>query len=196
MNRLVPFLCAISMAACGSSEERVEHPQPGGEVRTVKQMPTAASTETATGDLREALLSLQRVHFALDSYSLTDDARTALSEAAEKLRSHEDVALYVQGHADERGTAEYNLGLGERRGRAVADHLTRLGIGADRLSVVSYGEELPLVAGSDQSALAANRRVDFRLMRGEVQIVLEESQAVNDRGQPIQGGEGPSSASP
>lgn len=187
MTRLVLFVSALSLAACGGSEERVEHPQnPGGEVRTVKQMPTAASTETATGDLRDALLSLQRVHFALDSYSLSDEARTALDEAANKLRGHADVALYVQGHADERGTAEYNLGLGERRGRAVADHLVRLGIGADRLSVVSYGEELPLVAGSDQSALAANRRVDFRLMRGEIQIVLEESARVNDQGQTIQ----------
>ncbi len=173
---LLTGLLAGLLLGCGGTEEQVNRPEsPGGEVRTVKQMPTAATTENATGDLRDALLSLQRVHFETDSYSLSEDGRTALSEAADKLRSHADVALYVQGHADERGTAEYNLGLGERRGRAVADHLVRLGIGTDRLSVVSYGEELPLVAGEGDQALAANRRVDFRLMRGDVNIVLGDA---------------------
>lgn len=141
--------------------------------------------EEAAADVRQAMLALRRVHFALDSYSLSADARSALADASQVLRDHPDIALYIEGHADERGTAEYNLALGERRGRAVADHLVRLGIAADRLSVVSYGEEVPLVAGTDSRAMAANRRVDFRLMRGDARLEIGESALVSDSGRAL-----------
>ena len=173
------------ISACGGTSQRVERPGGPGSVRTIREMPQGRSVEEATGDVREAILALRRVHFALDSYSLSAETRSALADASEILRERSGIALYIEGHADERGTAEYNIALGERRGRAVADHLVRLGIAADRLSVVSYGEEAPLVAGSDQRAWAANRRVDFRLMRGEARLEVSDTALVSDRGRPL-----------
>ncbi|MBI2898272.1 MAG: OmpA family protein [Deltaproteobacteria bacterium] len=152
----------------------------------MQEMPTPARTELAQGDMRDVLLSLSRVHFALDSEELPPPSRDALDQAATKLREHPEVALFIEGHADSRGAPEYNLALGQRRGSTVANYLVRSGVGGDRLSVVSYGEERPLADGEDQAAMARNRRVEFRLMRGEVQLVLEEGALVNDRGTVIQ----------
>jgi peptidoglycan-associated lipoprotein len=135
--------------------------------------------------MREILLNLMRVHFALDSEELPPPARDALDGAAAKLREHPEVALFIEGHADQRGAPEYNLALGQRRGATVANYLIRSGVSNDRLSVVSYGEERPLAEGDDQTSLARNRRVEFRLMRGDVQLVLEEGALVNDRGQTL-----------
>lgn len=142
-------------------------------------------TEPAEGELRDVLITLRRVHFQLDSTELTEDSRAALSEAGPKLARHPDVHLYVDGHADERGTEEYNVALSERRARAVSDYLVRLGVAQDNLHIVSFGEGQPLVNQSDSVALAKNRRVDFRLMRGDIQLVVEESDLVGDQGQQL-----------
>ena len=130
------------------------------------------------GQLIDALISLRRVHFAYDSIELTPDSRDALVDARKKLGDNPSVHLYVEGHADERGSTEYNLGLGEQRATIVADYLADLGIGADRLHVVSYGEERPLIEASTEAAWAKNRRVDFRIMQGGLEIFVEEGQTV------------------
>lgn len=145
----------------------------------------SGKTEPAEGELRDVLITLRRVHFQLDSTELTEESRAALSEAGPKLARHPDVHLYVDGHADERGTEEYNVALGERRARVVSDYLVRLGVSKDNLHIVSFGEGQPLVHQSDSVALAKNRRVDFRLMRGDVRLVVEESTLVGDQGQKL-----------
>jgi peptidoglycan-associated lipoprotein len=144
-------------------------------------------TEEATGAMRDLILALRRVHFAFDVSSLTDDARDALTEAASSLNMPElsDVQLWVDGNTDERGTTEYNMSLGERRGQTVVKYLVSLGVDEKRLHVVSYGEENPLVSGSSEHAHAKNRRVDFRLKRGDVEFVLNEGQPVDDQGNPL-----------
>jgi peptidoglycan-associated lipoprotein len=172
------------VAGCGD-EPPPQHATRPPPVRQVDEMPTPNRTEQATGDMREILLQLSRVHFALDSEELPPPARDALDQAAAKLREHPEVALFIEGHADQRGAPEYNLALGQRRGATVANYLIRSGVSNDRLSVVSYGEERPLAEGEDAQAFARNRRVEFRLMRGSVQLVLEEGALVNDRGQAI-----------
>lgn len=131
--------------------------------------------------LEEALITLRRVHFAYDSVELTPDSRDALVTAREKLGNNPSVRLFVEGHADERGTTEYNIGLGERRANVVADYLAALGVSTDRLHVVSYGEERPLVDAPNEAAWAKNRRVDFRIMQGEFEIVVEEGRTVAHR---------------
>ena len=122
-----------------------------------RKAPTPGEVKVATGDLRDLLLALKRVHFALDANTLTEGGRNALDEAAEKLKALPKVALYVDGHTDERGTTEYNMGLGERRAQTVVDYLTRLGIKGERLNTVTFGEELPLGSGSGELQLAKNR---------------------------------------
>lgn len=104
----------------------------------------------------------KRIHFAFDSYDLRSEAREILREKAELLQDNQDLQMVIEGHCDERGTAEYNLALGERRARAAYEFLVLLGVDADRLSIISYGEERPLEEGSSEEAWAKNRRAEFR----------------------------------
>lgn len=99
-----------------------------------------------------------RVFFTFDAYALSADARATLSRQAQWLRQHPRVAFLVEGHADERGTREYNLALGDRRARAAADFLTQQGIAPGRITTISYGKERPEALGSDEASHAQNRR--------------------------------------
>ena len=106
---------------------------------------------------------LADVRFEYDSAVLTDEARSVLEKHALWLQGQRDVRVIVEGHCDERGTVEYNLALGEQRARAVRDYLSSLGVTATRLRVVSYGKERPLDPGSDEAAMARNRRAHFNV---------------------------------
>jgi peptidoglycan-associated lipoprotein len=99
--------------------------------------------------------------FDYDSYSLREDARAALDKNAALLRSNAGVNVTIEGHCDERGTAEYNLALGEKRAQAARDYLVAAGIDAGRLQTVSYGKERPVDAGHDEAAWARNRRAQL-----------------------------------
>lgn len=104
---------------------------------------------------------LQPIYFDFDSSSLRPDALTTLKDNAEKIKKVPNVYIQVAGHCDERGTQEYNLALGERRALAVRDHLIQLGVSGDRLVTISYGEESPVVQGSNEAAWSKNRRCEF-----------------------------------
>ena len=99
-----------------------------------------------------------RVFFATNKSSLTTAARDTLRKQATWLRKNKDISVTVEGHADERGTREYNLALGEQRATAVRDYLVIQGIDADRIKVISYGKEKPAVVGSNTMAWSKNRR--------------------------------------
>ena len=98
------------------------------------------------------------VNFDFDSAELTVSARSTLNRQAAFLSLNPDLMIVIEGHADERGTREYNLALGDRRATAVRDYLVAKGINSARVRTVSYGKERPAVAGSDESAWAKNRR--------------------------------------
>ena len=104
---------------------------------------------------------LKPAFFDLDSSDLTSSAQRALDENAALLKRYASWSITVEGHCDERGTAEYNLALGERRAIAARAYLVSLGIPADRLRTVSYGKEFPFDPGHDDSAWAKNRRAHF-----------------------------------
>jgi len=106
---------------------------------------------------------LRPVFFAYDSDSLDEPARTTMSANAEVLRKYGTWVVTVEGHCDERGTAEYNLALGDRRAQAVKNYMVSLGIPADRLKTVSYGSEFPFVPGHDEKSWSQNRRAHFML---------------------------------
>ena len=99
-----------------------------------------------------------RVFFGFDEYDLTGDARVVLENQAALLVRNPPITVVIEGHADERGTREYNLALGERRATSVKNYLVALGVDARRIRTVSYGEERPAVIGSNESAWARNRR--------------------------------------
>ena len=104
---------------------------------------------------------LKPVYFELDSSDLTAANQKTLDEDASLLKRYTSWTVTVEGHCDERGTAEYNLALGERRAIAARAYLISLGIAADRLRTVSYGKEFPFDPGHDESAFAKNRRAHF-----------------------------------
>ena len=103
----------------------------------------------------------QPVFFAFDSSELDSAGQLALNTNAEILKKYSTWVITIEGHADERGTAEYNLALGERRAVAARTYLVSLGVPADRLRTVSYGKEFPFDPGHDEAAWANNRRAQF-----------------------------------
>ena len=99
-----------------------------------------------------------RVFFASNKSTLTTAARDTLRKQAAWMRKKKDTTVSVEGHADERGTREYNLALGERRANAVKDYLMTYGISGNRINVISYGKERPVNSGSSPLAWSQNRR--------------------------------------
>jgi peptidoglycan-associated lipoprotein len=104
---------------------------------------------------------LRDVHFAFDSYELDEQARQTLRDSAEWLKDNPKTRVEIEGHCDERGTVEYNLALGAKRAKAAKDYLSALGVSADRMSTISYGEELPLCSEHTEACWAENRRCHF-----------------------------------
>ena len=131
---------------------------------------SACSTAKKTGDLegdvytgKETVKYLasgvpDRVFFATNKSSLTTASRATLRKQAKFLRKNKKLNVTIEGHADERGTREYNLALGERRANAAKDYLMTYGISSDRISVLSYGKERPVDSGSNPLAWSKNRR--------------------------------------
>lgn len=136
-------------------------PQPVAEPAIVPQpVPNDSVTSTSLDDLNRNS-PLKPVFFALDSSEIDSAGRTALDANAAVLKQSASWVVTVEGHCDERGTAEYNLALGERRAAAARAYLVSLGISADRLRTVSYGKEFPFDPGHDESAWSKNRRAHF-----------------------------------
>ncbi|MGH7783603.1 MAG: peptidoglycan-associated lipoprotein Pal, partial [Candidatus Binatia bacterium] len=104
---------------------------------------------------------LKEIYFDFDSYSLRADARETLKTNGQWLRSNPSAQVQVEGHCDERGTTEYNLALGSRRAQTVKDYLVTLGANGDRLTTISYGEELPVCTEQNEECWQKNRRVRF-----------------------------------
>jgi peptidoglycan-associated lipoprotein len=108
---------------------------------------------------------LSDIQFDYDQSSLTDAARATLEKHALWLQGHREARVTVEGHCDERGTAEYNLALGDERARAARNYLVQLGVDSARLRTVSYGKERPLDPGANEAAWARNRRAHFLVAR-------------------------------
>lgn len=114
------------------------------------------------------------VYFEFDSAELTEESQEILDRVAEWLVSHPQVAVRIEGHTDTRGTSEYNLALGERRAHAIERYLGLLGVRDDQMTTVSYGEELPVTAGEDETAYAQNRRGELITDEDPVVGALDE----------------------
>ena len=152
----------------GTPDRRISAPaepvQEGPDVRSIEGE-GASGSDIPGGAYTGEGGPLADVRFEYDSAALTDEARSVLEKHALWLQGQRDVRVIVEGHCDERGTVEYNLALGEQRARAVRDYLSSLGVAGARLRVVSYGKERPLDPGSDEAAMARNRRAHFNVSR-------------------------------
>ena len=106
---------------------------------------------------------LKDVNFAFDSYALDSTAKAILGANADWLGKSPAVKVQIEGHCDERGTNEYNMVLGAKRAQSASEYLRSLGVAAERMSTISYGEELPLDPGHNEAAWAKNRRAHFKI---------------------------------
>jgi peptidoglycan-associated lipoprotein len=140
-------------------------PAPSANATRVEDTPVVRpaddSVTSASLDELNKNSPLKPAFFPLDSSDLDDAGRAIVSANADVLKKYPSWKITVEGHADERGTAEYNLALGERRASAVKTYLVSLGIPADRLETVSYGKEFPFDPGHDEGAWSKNRRAHF-----------------------------------
>lgn len=128
----------------------------------------AEAAEAAEAAQREAMAARsmfvnEDIYFDFDSYVLSGLAQDILMSKAQWLRVNPDVTVAIEGHCDERGTNEYNLALGDKRAEIVKAYLVNVGIDADRLPTISYGEERPVDTGSNEESWAKNRRAHFAL---------------------------------
>jgi peptidoglycan-associated lipoprotein len=128
------------------------------EVKTVKassSMPENISLDSM------AIFANATVYFEFDKSSLTSKSIQTLKSAVDALNENSTIEVTLSGHADERGTREYNLALGQRRAESVSDYLVLNGINKSRITVKSFGEEKPLAYGQDEASYAKNRRVEI-----------------------------------
>jgi peptidoglycan-associated lipoprotein len=138
------------------AQDVVETPPPVAEDQTEDPL-LSADLQVVNDELRRRGFSPD-VYFEYDESELSDEARERLARNAELLRAQVQFMVTIEGHADERGTNEYNLSLGEKRASAVRDYLGSLGVDGSRLRTISYGEERPVCTTSEESCWSQNRR--------------------------------------
>lgn len=146
---IVVSLFLLSMGACSSSKSGTGSPD-GYDGLDEGNLPIVEGGQI-----------LADINFAYDSSSLSPAAKDLLKKNSQWLTSNKGSKVIIEGHCDERGTSEYNLALGERRAKSSFDYLRSLGVVSSQMSTISYGEELPLDPGKNESAYAKNRRVHF-----------------------------------
>jgi peptidoglycan-associated lipoprotein len=156
-------LIALSLAAAGCAKKQAETPPtpaptPPAPAPTPPPPPPPTPEPAPPPAPRITTSDFRPVFFDFDSYTLREDARGALDANAKVLRDNPSITVTIEGHADERGTSEYNQALGERRAQAARDYLVAAGIATSRIQIISYGKERPFDPGHDESAWAQNRR--------------------------------------
>lgn len=169
LKGLMIALPVMAVTACSSTDEATSATSgtesnqttsgSEGNVDTTVVTPIDANAQLSEQELKEqALRETQTIYFAFDNSTIAGDYEEILAAHAAYLSNNVDMNVTIEGHADERGTPEYNIALGERRAQAVAKYLQALGVQADQISIVSYGEEKPLLLGQSADVYAKNRR--------------------------------------
>lgn len=189
-KRMITLLTIVGMAAllaggCANKEVVKSEEQPGAtskaepkieqakpeptktEVPLVESKPVTAEPKTVEESVKAPVTkALETIYFDFDKSDLRKESRDVISQNAEVLlKTKTDAKIKIEGHCDERGSAEYNLALGERRAKSVQQYLITMGVAADRLSIISYGKEKPAVEGHDEAAWAKNRRAEFVIVK-------------------------------
>lgn len=157
------ILCAVVLAGCAGTAKKDPVPVEDLSGADTRGATDKAATEAQALAARQAdLLAKTRVYFAFDSSAIDSEARAIIEAHASHLAANPQIRLALEGHGDERGTREYNLALGERRAQVVEKLMRALGVGGNRVTTVSYGEEKPIDAEHNESAWRQNRRVEIQ----------------------------------
>lgn len=161
MQRLTLILAASSVLALAACKKEPPEELPPPPVATSTPMATPTPTGAMPGSqahFAQVMMGRDTILFDTDRYNIDSEDAAALRAQAEYMTQYSNTRATIEGHADERGTRDYNLALGEQRANAARNYLVSLGIAESRLRTVSYGEERPAATGSNESAWARNRR--------------------------------------
>ena len=185
ITRLLVMLFVLTLLAAGcakkpvAEEAIIEEPT---EVAVIEEQPAAIAEQqideaaakraaaarraaAAEAAANRAVNDLGRIYFDFDQYTLTTAAKDQLASNAALLKAAPAIKVQIEGHCDERGSDEYNLALGEKRALSTKNYMVSLGVGAGRMSIISYGEELPLDSTNSETAWTKNRRAEFKAQR-------------------------------
>jgi|TARA_B100000530_G_scaffold173594_1_gene109614 peptidoglycan-associated lipoprotein len=152
-NLFFTLLTLLIFSACSSIQITEE---------AVADQSVAGVSITSKSPATQAILANAVVYFEYDQFNLTSKSIQALKGVSELMKKNSKITISIEGHADERGTREYNLALGQRRAESVANYLISNGINRNRLITKSFGEERPLSLGSNDTAWSKNRRVEIK----------------------------------
>jgi peptidoglycan-associated lipoprotein len=163
MEAAASQICADARTAIANGDydrarrllEQVQRDYPGTEC--------ANSAGMLAEGVEAVMVIRERIHFEFDRSRITDEAAAVLQRKAEVLRNYPNLSVTIEGHADERGSLEYNQALGQRRAESARSYLVNLGLSGGMFRTVSYGEERPVSQGANESAWAENRRDEFVL---------------------------------
>ncbi len=151
------FILVFLISSCSSMNVTKEVVYDGG-IRTVE---ASVQEDTELDYETKAIFTNATVYFEFDKFNLNSKSLQTLKSAVSAMKDNQSIRITIAGHADERGTREYNLALGQRRADAVKDYFVLSGIDSNRISVKSYGEERPTSFGSDEASYSKNRRAEI-----------------------------------
>jgi len=164
MNKYAAALTVVSalaISACAKKAPEELPPPPQAQTPTTTPAsppPQSGPTPGSQAHFAQTMSGRDTIYFDTDRYNIDGEDQSALQAQAQYLSQYGQARATVEGHADERGTREYNIALGERRANAAKNYLVSLGIPANRVTTVSYGKERPKATGSNEAAWAQNRR--------------------------------------
>ncbi|MDN3682402.1 peptidoglycan-associated lipoprotein Pal [Vibrio tapetis] len=166
LKGLLIALPVLAVTACSSSNEAADasasqktNNEQVQTTDTAVATPLASDSQLTEQEVKEQQLrETQTVYFAFDNSTISSDYEDMLAAHAAFISKDSSLKVKIEGHADERGTPEYNIALGERRAQAVANYLQALGVQADQIQIMSFGEERPLLLGQSAEVYAKNRR--------------------------------------
>lgn len=157
-NILFAFAALALVVGCQSKKKVDEAQDVTSTTPTVDSTPMSFDPAGSDSGKIDGLVT---VHFEYDKATLSSETKAQLATNAQWIKANPKVKIQVEGHCDNRGTIEYNLALGERRAQSVKSYLQGLGVAADQLTIISYGEEKPMMTGDSEQAWSKNRRANF-----------------------------------
>ena len=168
LDPMEPYPSGTEMGTAADQQMDADQPLTEEELQAqrIKEQEAARMAEQKAARMKEEArmqFTDEDVHFNFDDASLSPEARAILQQKVAWMRENPGTSVLIEGHCDERGTAEYNIALGQRRAQSVKTFMVNAGINPSRLSTISYGEERPIDFGNNESAWAKNRRAHFKI---------------------------------
>jgi len=161
---IIPLILSLILTIGGCCAKKMAAPVPEPMPTTAVE-PAPVVEEPAPAPEPEVMLTLDPIYFDFDKSNLRPDAIDTLNKNAEALKKNPEMKVRIEGNCDERGTSEYNMALGDRRAVSAMKYLSTLGIGADRMTAISYGKEKPSCAEHNEGCWSKNRRDDFSVLK-------------------------------